>query len=135
MSTSSPPSKGLHIALWIVQILAGAFFILVPGMMLLTPAEEVQQQTPLAAYPWLPPFISISEVLGGLGLLLPSITRIKPLLTPLAAAALAFVMVLAVGYHVVIDGKPQESGAAVLFFLLMVFVAWGRTFKAPIKPR
>jgi putative oxidoreductase len=39
-------------------------------------------------------FIGASELLGGIGLLLPSLLRIRPFLTPLAALGLFIVMVL-----------------------------------------
>jgi hypothetical protein len=46
-------------------------------------------------------FIGVVEVLGGIGLILPAITRVRPRLAPLAAAGLALSMVLAAGFHVI----------------------------------
>ena len=75
-------------------------------------------------------FIGISELLGGLGLLLPAITGMLPWLTPLAAAALALVMLLAAGFHA---SRKEWSGIAfnTVLLVLAVFVAYGRFFVAP----
>ena len=45
-------------------------------------------------------FIGGSELLGGLGLLLPALTHILPWLTPLAAVGLAVIMLLATLFHI-----------------------------------
>ncbi len=69
--------------------------------------------------------IGVSELLGGLGLILPAATGIAVLLTPIAAACLAFVMVLAAATHIRRKEPPGVAVNAVLF-LLAAFVAWGR---------
>lgn len=79
-------------------------------------------------------FIGISEVLGGLGLVLPAATRIKPMLTPLAALGLALIMLLAALFHLV-RSEFAAIGTNVVLGVLAAFVAWGRTKKAPILPR
>lgn len=79
-------------------------------------------------------FIGVSEVLGGLGLVLPAATRIKPMLTPLAALGLAAIMLLAALFHLVRAEFAAIVTNVVLGGLAM-FVAWGRTKKAPILPR
>src|SRR5262245_57267612 len=45
-------------------------------------------------------FIGISEILGGIGLILPAITGILTWLTPLAALGLAIIMALAIVFHI-----------------------------------
>jgi hypothetical protein len=79
-------------------------------------------------------FIGISELLGGLGLVLPSLTRIQPRLTALAALGLVVVMVLAAGFHVT-RGEFQHVPMNLVLGGLAAFVAWGRAMKAPISPR
>ncbi|CAI8396495.1 MAG: Uncharacterised protein [Cryomorphaceae bacterium] len=74
-------------------------------------------------------FIGISEVLGGLGLILPSLSRIKPILTPIAALGLATVMILAMVYHLSV-GEPIVPNIVLL--AIAAFIAWGRMAKAPI---
>jgi putative oxidoreductase len=79
-------------------------------------------------------FIGVSELLGGLGLILPAASRIRPGLTPLAALGLTIIMVLALGYHV---SRGEMSALPIVGALggLTAFVAWGRAKKAPIAPR
>jgi hypothetical protein len=79
-------------------------------------------------------FIGISELLGGLGLILPSATRIQPRLTPLAASGLGIIMVLAAGFHLS-RGEFAFAPMTVVFGCLAAFIAWGRSKKAPIPPR
>jgi putative oxidoreductase len=134
---SNGTSKGWNIGLWVLQVLLGLAFGAVGFMKLATPIDELVKMgmTWAAELPFLARFIGASELLGGIGLILPAATRIKPILTPIAAALLAVVMVLAVGYHVVIEGKPETSGGAFVLGVLSALVAWGRLSKAPIRPR
>ncbi len=60
-------------------------------------------------------FIGICEFLGGIGLILPAMTGVKPKLTPFAAIGLTLVMILAAIFHIV-RGESQlfrarQSGA------------------------
>jgi hypothetical protein len=76
----------MNIALWIVQGLLAVLFIFAGGMKLVVPIETLTQQTPLPGL--FVRFIGVAELLGGLGLVLPWLLRIRPFLTPLAAAGL-----------------------------------------------
>jgi putative oxidoreductase len=80
-------------------------------------------------------FIGISEALGAVGLILPSALRILPKLTPLAAVGLATVMALAIPFHASRGELLQALPANVILGSLAAFVAWGRTWPAPIAPR
>lgn len=73
---------------------------------------------------WLMTFIGICEMAGGVGIVLPALTGILPWLTPLAAALLALVMLLAFGFHVFRREYPNLAINTILF-LLAVFVAYG----------
>jgi putative oxidoreductase len=130
------PSKGLHIALWIVQVLIGAAFLMAGLTKATQPMEALATQIPWTAVVGtaLTRFIGVSEFLGGLGLILPSLTRIKPVLTPLAGAGLALIMVLAFGFHLV-RGEMMALPINAVLGGLAAFVAWGRFKKAPIAPR
>lgn len=77
-------------------------------------------------------FIGISELLGGLGLLLPSILRIKPSLTVTAAYGLVLVMILAALFHGY-RGEFPAIGVNVVIIALAAFVAWGRSKKMVIE--
>ena len=76
-------------------------------------------------------FIGVSELAAGLGLLLPAALRVAPRLTVAAAAGLALVMVLAVGFHMG-RGEYSAIGTNVVLGGLAGVVAWGRVQKAPI---
>lgn len=127
----------MNIALWIIQALLALAFLMAGGMKLATPIDQLLangmtfvEQVPVA----LVRFIGLSEVAGAIGLILPAALRIQPKLTPVAAAALAFVMLLAVFAHVW-RGEMQAVGAPLVLGLLALFVAWGRSMKQPISAR
>ena len=69
--------------------------------------------------------IGVAEILGGLGLILPVITGIYPWLTPVAAVALALLMLLAAGFHALRHEKA-EAALNVLLMIMLVFVAYLR---------
>lgn len=129
-------SKAMHITLWVVQVLLAAIFLMSGFMKASTPIEKLS-----AMVPWtsdvplaLVRFIGTVEVLGGLGLLLPSLLRIKPTLTVLAAAGLATIMLLAIPFHIS-RGEASVIGMNGLFMLIALFIAWGRWKKAPIQAK
>lgn len=130
--TEQKKSKGLHIALWIVQALLAVLFGYVGLMKIITPVEQLME----SGLSWvsfvgivMTRFIGVSELLGAIGLILPAALRIKPILTPLAAAGIAIVMILATAYHIYAGDPP----ATIVLFLLAGFVAWGRLKKVPIE--
>jgi uncharacterized membrane protein YphA (DoxX/SURF4 family) len=120
-------------ALWIVQVLLALLFLFAGGTKLVIPPEVLASmgspnQIPLPW--WFVRFIGVAEVLGALGLILPGLLRIKPWLTPLAAAGLVVLMVGATTLTVAADGAvagvvPLAAG------LLAAFVAYGRWRLAP----
>src|SRR5512132_3186653 len=130
------PSKALHVGLWVVQGLLGAMFLAV-GTMKATQPIAVLADTlgwPAAVPVALVRVIGVAEFLGGLGLILPAATRIKPMLTPLAGVGLATVLLLATMFHI----SRGELGALPIPLVLeglAAFVAWGRVATAPIAPR
>jgi putative oxidoreductase len=79
-------------------------------------------------------FIGACEVLGAIGLVLPGATRVKPGLTPLAAAGLLGVMLAAVPFHIS-RGEWALVPINVVLGALAAFVGWGRSRKAPLAPR
>ena len=117
-------------ALWITQGLLAALFLFAGGVKLTMPIEELTAQVGLPGA--LIQFISVAEVLGGLGLVLPGLLRIRPGLTPLAAAGLAIIMAGATAL-----GLASGDAVATLFplvtGLLTLFVAYGRWRLAPIR--
>ena len=75
-------------------------------------------------------FIGISELAGAIGVVVPWATHIVPQLTPIAAAALALVMLMALGYHIQGKEPPAKSAPSLILLLLSLFVAYGRGMTA-----
>ncbi len=135
--TPAKPSKGLHIGLWVAQILLALAFGMAGSAKLASPiaALAAQGMTFVTTMPeGLVRFIGLSEVAGALGMLLPALTRIKPVLTAWAGVGLSTVMVLAIGYHLS-HGEAAHVAPPLVLLALAAFVAWGRFKAAPILPR
>ncbi len=122
--------------MWVAQVLLAAMFLMAGIMKATQPIEELSQ-----SMTWVNDFsagmvrfIGISELLGGIGLLLPALLRIKPIFTPLAALGLFIIMVLAFIYHIS-NAEYQALGINLILGAIAVFIAWGRYKKAPIQPK
>ena len=136
MTTSEQTSKGINISLGSTQGLLGAIYLMAGVMKTTTPvAEMAAKMAWVNEYPEaFIRFIGISEVLGALGLVLPSLLRIQPKLTVWSAMALALVQVFAIFFHIQ-HNETNVLGINVVLLLLAVFVAWGRSKKAPISAK
>jgi uncharacterized membrane protein YphA (DoxX/SURF4 family) len=115
--------------LWVLQVLLAVLFVFSGVMKFVTPAEQLTAQSSLSVS--FLRFIGVCEILGGLGLVLPWLLRIRPGLTPLAAALLVIIMVGAV-----VTTVPTMGAAAAMIplvvGLLCAFVAWGRWRLTPL---
>ncbi len=118
-------------ALWIVQVLLALVFLFAGGVKLVTPLEELMAQLTVPIPGWFVQFIGVAEVLGALGLILPGLLRIRPGLTPLAAAGLVVIMIGAVGYTLA-SGDVVPALISLLVGLFAAFVAYGRWRLAPL---
>ena len=98
-------------------------FLFAGGMKLVMPIEELTGQTPLPG--WFVRFIGVAEVLGAVGLILPGLLRIRPGLTPLAAAGLVVIMIGATVLTLV-GGDIVTALIPLMVGLLAAFVAYGR---------
>lgn len=110
--------------LWIVQVLLALLFLFAGGVKLLLPIEPMLKQTPMLSGGFLR-FVGVCEVLGGLGLVLPGLLRIRTGLTPLAAVGLIGIMIGAVWVTLITAGGAM----ALMPFtvgLLLVFIVYGR---------
>jgi len=136
MKPQQHQSKGLNITLWILQFLLAAMYLMAGFTKLSRPIEKLAESLPWAAEvsEGLVRFIGASELLGALGLLLPSLLRIKPKLTVFAAIGLALVQLFAIVFHVS-RGETSVIGMNFILFLIAVFIAWGRAKKVPITPK
>ena len=124
----------MNIALWIVQALLAALFLFAGGVKLVMPIEEMLKQMPVPLPGWFLRFTGIVEVLGALGLILPWLLRIRPGLTPLAAAGLVIVMLGATAYNLA-AGDVATALITLVIGLLCAFVAYGRWRLTPPSTR
>ena len=83
---------------------------------------------------WFQLFLGVAEVLAGVGLTLPGLTRIAPWLVVWAAGGIMIVMASATVWHVV---RGEISSAAITLVLLAMatFVAYMRHRVRPIPSR
>jgi len=118
----------MNYALWIVQGLLAALFLFAGGMKLVLPLEKLTGPFPLPGL--FIRFIGVCEVLGALGLILPGLLRIRPGLTPLAAAGLVIIMIGAT-VLTLMGGELTAAVVSAVVGLLAAFVAYGRWRLAP----
>ena len=128
--------RGLRAGLWVAQGLLAAAFGLAGVSHATRPIAEMAKMAPwTGALPeGLVRFIGVAELAGALGLLLPALTRRKPVLTAWAAAGLVVVMALAVVVHIA-RGEPQVLPVNFVLGGVAAFIAWGRFRGARIAPR
>ncbi|MGH7427151.1 MAG: DoxX family protein [Candidatus Methylomirabilaceae bacterium] len=134
--TGKSSSKGLHVGLWFVQAILAVMSGLAGVMKSTMPLAELAKNLAWAADVPAPMvrFIGAYELAGALGMVLPSVTRIRPALTPIAGGGLATVMIFATVFHLP-RGEASAIGITILLGGLAGLVAWGRFRKAPIAPR
>lgn len=112
-------------ALWIVQGLLALIFLFAGGIKLVLPLEAMTEQMALPLPGVLLRFIGVAEVLGAIGLILPGLLRIRPGLTPLAAAGLVLIMIGATVLTLA-GGDVVPALIPLVVGLLSAFVAYGR---------
>ena len=120
--------RKLNVLLWVVQVLLAMLFMFAGVMKFIMPVEEMTKQIALPG--WFLHFIGASEILGATALILPGILRIRTGLTPLAAAALAIIMIGATAVNLKIGQRGAALTTAIVG-LLLVFVAYNRRRMAP----
>jgi uncharacterized membrane protein YphA (DoxX/SURF4 family) len=121
--------------LWALQIIFGVFFIGVgvnhfivpPGL----PPMMAWMYDLSPALHWLS---GTAEILGGLGLILPGLTKIQTRLTPLAGAGLALTMIGAAVWHLS-QGQFFNIVQNIIIALILGFVAYRRWRTHPLPQR
>ena len=118
--------KTMNSILWIVQGLLAATFIWAGFMKIFKPEELpfswVKDNTNLVL------ITGIVDLVGGLGIVLPSLLRMQPKLIVFAAYGIVVLMIAASVFHIS-RGEAKDIGFNVFMAVLAVVVAWGR--KAP----
>lgn len=134
-------TKTMHIALWILQVLWGVFFCFTGFGKILCYRPDVWNHTlhqPVAWFSAVPQglfvFIGVCEFLGGVGLILPAMTGVKPKLTPFAAIGLTLVMILAAIFHIVRGEYSFFVPMNLVLGGVAAFIAYGRLMARPISP-
>jgi uncharacterized membrane protein YphA (DoxX/SURF4 family) len=125
-------TMGLNALLWVVQALLAALFLFAGGMKLVLPLEALAGPIPLPGL--FMRFIGVAEVLGGIGLVLPGLLRIRPGLTPLAAAGLVIIMTGAIAITI-LGGAIAPALVPLIVGLLLAWIAYGRSRLVPILNR
>jgi uncharacterized membrane protein YphA (DoxX/SURF4 family) len=127
MINQEKKSKILNVALWVAQLVLATSFIWAGLMKLFQPIEKLSEmwlwtsQVPIE----LLKFTGIVDLLGGIGLILPSLLRIKPKLTSITAGSIIVLMVCAIIFHIS-RGEVSQIGANIVFAIIATFIAWGR---------
>jgi len=119
--------------LWIVQSLLALAFLFGGSVKLTVPPDVLYQMVPMQTE--FVRFIALCETLGAIGLILPSLLRIQPHLTPLAAAGLTIIMTGATVLSPGFTGELASSIMPLVLGLLAAFVAYGRSRMVQIQPR
>jgi uncharacterized membrane protein len=70
--------------------------------------------------------IGVLEILGAIGLIVPALTGILPWLTPLAASALALLMVFAIVFHARRTGEGANIAFNAVLGIVALAIALGR---------
>jgi uncharacterized membrane protein YphA (DoxX/SURF4 family) len=117
-------------ALWAVQWLLALLFLWAGGLKLVLPLESLKG--PVALPGLFVRFIGVAETLGAIGLILPWLLRIRPVLTPLAAAGLVIIMIGAT-VITLIGGLGAFALFPATVGMLAASVAYGRRRAAPYR--
>lgn len=117
----------MNIALWIVAGLFGVAYVAGGIIKLTMPYEKYAAKLhwPEDFTPGNVRFMGMVEVLGGIGLVLPALVGVAPILVPIAASGMALYMAGAITERLR-RGEYKELAGDLLFLAAMLFVAWGR---------
>jgi uncharacterized membrane protein YphA (DoxX/SURF4 family) len=117
----------MNVILWVLQALLAAMFAMSGLSKAAQPLDELAGK-----YPWMRDvspatvrLIGALEMLGAIGLIVPAAVQVAPVLTPIAATALAVMMISAAAMHI----RRKEPSSVRITAILVVFttlVAWGR---------
>jgi uncharacterized membrane protein YphA (DoxX/SURF4 family) len=123
----------VNIVLWILQVLLALAF-LAHGWLFLAPPPAIAAQMNASLPRWFQLFLGVAEVLAGLGLTLPGLTKIAPWLVAWAAGGIMIVMASATVWHVV-RGEISSAVVTLVLLAMATFVAYMRHRVRPIPSR
>lgn len=129
------PDRFLRVSLWIAQMVIFVSFVPAGAMKLYLPISELAD-----IWAWvgaLPSsfvrILGIIDIAGGVGVVLPALTRIQPRLTVLAALGCVALQICAMIFHFA-RGELSVLPFNFVMLALAAFIVWGRR-KAPILAR
>ena len=133
---SEPAGNGLQAGLWIAQVLVFAAFTLFGAMKIFMPVEAMASMWvwPGQVPPAFLRIMGVIDVAGGLGVLLPALTRVQPRLGVLASLGCVLLQVAAMVFHTW-RGEYSALPLNLILLALSAFILWGRGSRAPIEPR
>ncbi|MFN8310049.1 MAG: DoxX family protein [Chitinophagales bacterium] len=117
----------MNTAIWVIQGALALFFLMPAKMKLMSSPAQLEEKKMLEPGASATPvrIIGLLELLGSIGIIVPWLTGILPILTPLAAVGFCLVMVGAALVH----AKKSEWKVMPLLavvFILSALVAWYR---------
>lgn len=123
----------MNTILWLLQFLLGIYFFVTGILHFIVPPGLPAPMSWMYELPaGLHTFSGIAEILAGLGLILPGLTRIQTRLIPLAALGLVLVMLGAAVWHLG-RGEYPNILMNLLLAALSAFLAYGRWRLHPLN--
>ena len=120
----------MNTTLWIIQAIIAAIF-LYSGVQKSIKSEQqlvAMGQTGVEDLPMgLIRLIGMAEILGTIGIILPQLLQIFPVLTVISAICFAFVMIPAALIHYK-RHEPKNVFTNCVVFLMCIFVIYGRVY-------
>lgn len=124
----------MNIFLWVLAYVLAAVFVASGAAKLLAPREQQIERTPYVEdFPQsIIRGIGVLEILGAIGLIVPALTGIAPLLVALAAAGLGITMVFAALVHIRRGDGPGAAAPSIILAVASVLLAWLRFGPYPL---
>ena len=119
-------SKTMITSLWAAQILL-AVLLVMGAIMKFLPIEKISTMMPWTGQ--IPAtfvrLLGIIDLLGAVGLILPTSLQIKPQLTFWTALCIIALMLSAIIFHI-FRGEAEAIGINIFSMIMAAFIAWGR---------
>jgi uncharacterized membrane protein YphA (DoxX/SURF4 family) len=117
----------MNIVVWIIQGMLALMFAMAGIMKSTQPKDKLAKSLPWVNHFSLSTvrFIGISELLGAIGIIVPQVTGILPILSPIAAIGLVVIMILAAAHHFP-RKEYKEVGFNAILLMLAAVVAFYR---------
>ncbi|HEY8937407.1 MAG TPA: DoxX family protein [Cyclobacteriaceae bacterium] len=135
MTNQQKSSNLLHITLWVAQVVLAACLVAV-SIMKFQPIEKISVMMPWTGQ--VPTIVvrltGLFDLSGAIGLILPSLLRIKPKLTPWAAIGCIALAICGAVFHI-LRGEASIIGVNIFVSIIAAFIAWGRFKGAPITSK